>query len=62
MLNIKITAYPHYWGAYAICTYLFSALKVAAVLLIGSFGIANTPPIKISSRVPWRSHQSMNGF
>ena len=61
MLNIKITAYPHYWGAYAMGTYLFSAFKAVAVLLIGSFCSANTHPILISSRVPWCSHQPMNG-
>ena len=39
----------------------FSAFKAAAVLLIGSFCSANPPPILISSRVPWCSHQPMNG-
>ena len=61
MLNIRITAHPHSWGAYAICPYLFYAFKAAVVLLIGSFFSANPPPILIYSRMPWYSHQLING-
>ena len=61
MLNITITAYPHSWDAHAICPYIFPAFEYAAVLLIGSFCSANPPPIMLSSRVPWYSHQPMNG-
>ena len=61
MLNIKITAYPHYWGAYAIVNYLFSEIKASVVLLIGSFCSANKYLILTSSHVPWCSHQPMNG-
>ena len=61
MMNIKITAYPHSWCAYAIGPYIFSKFKAVAVLLIGIFLSANPPPILISSRMPWCSHQLMNG-
>ena len=37
MMNIKITAYPHSWGAYAIAPYIFSSFKSVALLLIGIF-------------------------
>ena len=60
MLNIKITAYPHSWGTYAIGPYRFYSFKYVVVLLIGSFCSANPPPVLVCSRVPWCSHQPLN--
>ena len=60
-MNITITEYPNSWGAYTIGTYNFPAFKAADVLLIDSFSSGYSPPIMISSRVPWCSHKTMNG-